>query len=177
MFPGDGMLQGLVEMLRKYAVRHGEFVLASGKKSNYYIDVKRAYTRPEVLKEIARNMAEVVDKNTVDRIAGVALGAVPLAAALSLEIELPFIIIRKKEKGYGTGKLIEGELKSGDRVVLVEDVTTTGGSALKAVKVIRGAGGECREVVTVVDRGEGATDLMKKEGIALRCLVKVEELI
>ncbi len=171
------MQKKLVEMLREHAVKHGEFILASGKKSTYYIDVKQAYTRPEVLKEIAVEMASVVDKKGVDRIAGVALGAVPLAAALSLEIGLPFIIIRKKEKGYGTGKLIEGELRPGERVVLVEDVTTTGGSALRAVKVIHEAGGECDKVITVVDRGEGAGELMEREGVALHSLVKVEELV
>jgi orotate phosphoribosyltransferase len=167
----------LLEMLRKYAVKRGEFVLASGRKSSYYIDVKRAYTRPEVLREIAAELASMIDKNATDRIAGVALGAVPLAAAVSLETGLPFIIVRKKEKGYGTGKLIEGELRAGERVVLVEDVTTTGGSALKAAKLIQEAGAVCEEVVSVVDRGEGAKELMDGEGIALRCLVKAEELI
>ncbi len=167
----------LVEMLKKYAVKRGEFLLASGRKSSYYIDVKRAYTRPEVLREIAAELASMIHEETVDRIAGVALGAVPLAAAASLETGLPFIIIRKKEKSYGTGKLVEGELMPGERIVLVEDVTTTGGSALKAVRIIRRAGGVCEEVLSVVDRGEGAEELLDKEGIALRSLVRVEDLI
>lgn len=177
MSPGDGMRHKLVEMLREYAVEHGDFVLASGKKSSYYIDVKKAYTRPEVLKEIIREIAGIIDRENFDRIAGVAVGAVPLATALSLEIGVPFLIIRKRGKGYGTGRLIEGEIKKGDRVLLIEDVTTTGGSALRAVKTIRDAGGVCREVITVVDRKEGAGELMEREGVTLRCLIKSEELI
>jgi len=170
-------MQRLVDMLREHAVRHGSFILASGKRSSYYIDVKKAYTKPDILKEIARELAGVVQRDMVDRIAGVALGAVPIATALSLEIGVPFLIVRKEEKNYGTGKLIEGELRKGDKVVLVEDVTTTGGSALRAVKIIQDAGGVCRQVVTVVDRHEGAFDLMKNKGIVLRSLVSAEELI
>jgi orotate phosphoribosyltransferase len=171
------MQRRLVRMLREHAVMHGSFTLTSGKRSSYYIDVKKAYTRPEILREIAREMASLIKDEEADRIAGVAVGAVPLAAAASLETGLPFLIVRKEQKSYGTGKRIEGELKPGERVVVVEDVTTTGTSVLKAVKAIREAQGVCETVVVVVDRGEGAAKLLEENGIALRHLVTSRELL
>jgi orotate phosphoribosyltransferase len=113
----------------------------------------------------------------VDKIAGVAVGAVPLAAALSLESGLPFLIVRKELKGHGTGNKIEGELRSGEKVIIVEDVTTTGESVLKAVKVIREVNAFCDKVVVVVDRNEGARERLASHGIALLPLTTTRELL
>lgn len=167
----------LVDMLKEYAVKHGSFTLASGKKSDYYIDIKKAYTRPKVLREITREMARLIKKKKADKIAGVAVGAVPLAAAISLESGLPFLIVRKEKKGHGAGNKIEGELRTGERVVIVEDVTTTGGSVMKAVKAIRRAKGVCDMVVVVVDREEGALENLAKQGVSLLPLTKARDLL
>ena len=166
-------------MLRKKleecgAVKYGEFTLTSGKKSSYYVDIKLASTNPDVLKTIAEKMATHVDG---DKIAGMELGAVPLATAVSLETGLPFLMIRKEKKGHGTGSRIEGELEEGEKVVVVEDVTTTGGSSVETVNVLRDAGAIVEKVLVVVDREEGAEEALKEVDVELIPLVSAEELV
>ncbi|MBP1911285.1 orotate phosphoribosyltransferase [Thermococcus stetteri] len=142
------------------AILFGHFILTSGKESDYYINVKKLITNPHALKLIARLMAEEVQKRGIafDRVAGPELGAVPIATALALETEKPLVIVRKKPKGHGTGSQLEGEVKPGDRVLLVEDVTTTGGSVLRAAEVLERNGARIASVLVVVDREEGAED-------------------
>ena len=132
----------LIEILKENKVfEQGEFTLASGKKSNYYV---------KILSTIAKLIDERID-DEIDRIAGPALGAVPIATAVSLESRKPLLMIRKEKKGYGTSKLIEGDLNEGDNVILVEDVTTTGGSLLKAINAIVDNGGVVKKAFVVVD--------------------------
>jgi orotate phosphoribosyltransferase len=157
------------------AFKTGEFTLTSGKKSNFYVDIKQASTNPKILKEIAAEMAKFLEDE--DKIAGMELGAVPLAVALSLECDLPFLIIRKKDRLHGTTKLIEGDMKSGDKILLVEDVTTTGSSVVRAADIIKNEGGEVLRVIVVVDREEGAMELLKKHNITLVPLVRVGEML
>jgi orotate phosphoribosyltransferase len=132
------------------AFKTGEFTLTSGKKSRFYVDIKQASTIPKILGEIAKEMKSLIKGE--NRIAGMELGAVPLAVALSLESGLPYVIIRKKERTHGTGKLIEGNMRSGERILLVEDVTTSGSSLVKAAEIIRQAKGVVDRAVVVVDR-------------------------
>ncbi len=159
------------------AVKKGDFTLSSGKKSNYYVNIKEVYTDPGVLKEIAGEMAKSLAGQNIDKIAGVALGAVPLAVALSIELGVPFIIIRKDRKGHGTDLQIEGGLKSGDKVIMVEDVVTTGGSVIEGVNKIREKGGACDTVLAVIDREEGAFEQLGEQGIGLISLLTAEELL
>jgi len=165
----------LREMIKK-AVKRGEFTLASGKKSDYYINIKEVYTKPEVLKEIAVKMAEIIEGKKIDKIAGVAIGAIPIAVALSLQTGIPFVIVRKEEKNHGTSSKIEGEIKKGERVVIVEDVTTTGGSVINAIEALRSFGCVCEEALVVVDREEGAEENLKRKGVKLISLFKGIEL-
>jgi len=146
------------------AVLFGRFVLTSGKESDYYINVKKLSTNPRALRIIARLMAKKVNELGIefDRIAGPELGAVPIATALSLETGKPLVVVRKKPKGHGTGSQIEGEVKPGDRILLVEDVTTTGGSVLRAAEVLEKAGAEIVAITVVVDREEGAGERIGK---------------
>lgn len=153
----------------------GDFTLSSGKKSNYYINMKKAITDPEILSTIAKLVSEMISDDNVDKIAGPALGAVPIATAISLKSNIPLLMIRKEKKGYGTSKLIEGELNEDDKVIVIEDVTTTGGSLFKAINAIKENGGNVKRAFTVVDRQEGAKELFKKEGIILESLIDVEE--
>ena len=165
----------LIEILKENKVfEEGEFTLASGKKSNYYVNMKRAITEPEILSTIAKLINEKIGDD-IDKIAGPALGAVPIATAVSLESKLPLLMIRKEKKGYGTSKLIEGELNQGDNVIVVEDVSTTGGSLLKAIKAIQDNGGNVVRAFVVVDRQEGAIEEFEKEGITLEPLIIVNE--
>jgi orotate phosphoribosyltransferase len=166
----------LKKQIQNHAIKHGEFTLASGKKSPYYLDLKLAYTRPEVMKKIVQGIKEKIGGHKIDRIAGIELGAVPIIVAVSISTGIPFVIIRKERKGYGAGKRIEGEITSGDSVLLVEDVVTTGGSLTSAVKAVRSAGGNCSMAVTVVDRLQGGEENLQKINIDLISLLTIKDL-
>jgi orotate phosphoribosyltransferase len=156
------------------AVEFGEFTLASGRRSDVYVNMKRALTYPDILAMCAQAMAFHAPES--DRVAGVALGAVPLAVAISLETGLPYLMIRKEAKGHGTRSLIEGALEEGDRVFMVEDVTTTAGSAVPGVHALREAGALMDTLVVVVDRCEGATRTMADVGVRLIPVLTLDEL-
>jgi len=157
------------------AVRFGDFTLASGAKSKYYVDIKRASTDPHVLRLMGEGLG--ARAKGAARIAGMELGAVPLAAAASLASGIPFIMVRKKPKGHGTASQLEGVFEPGMEVVVVEDVTTSGGSSLEAVKVLREAGLKVAKVVTVVDREAGATKAFADVGVTLEHLVSATDLL
>ena len=166
----------LINLLKENEVfLKGDFTLSSGKKSDYYINMKKAITEPEILSTIAKLITDLISNENIDKIAGPALGAVPIATAVSLESKIPLLMIRKEKKGYGTSKLIEGDLKLGDNVIVVEDVTTTGGSLLKAIHAIQDNGGNVKRAFVVVDRQEGAIESFKNENITLEPLIKVNE--
>ena len=166
----------LIDLLKENEVfLEGDFTLSSGKKSNFYINMKKAITEPKILSTISKLITEKINDDEIDKVAGPALGAVPIATAVSLESELPLLMIRKEKKGYGTSKLIEGELNEGDSVIVVEDVSTTGGSLLKAIKAIQENGGNVKRAFVVVDRQEGAIEEFEKAGITLEPLITVNE--
>jgi orotate phosphoribosyltransferase len=151
-------------------VLRGDFLLRSGARSNYYIDKYLFTTRPELLRRIAAELAEYVPVG-VQRVAGPVLGAIPLVTALSLATSLPMVIVRTdKPKEYGTNRQIEGTLAAGERVVLVEDVVTTGGAALTAVEVLRAAGAEVLGALAVVDREQGGAEAFARASVPLRAL-------
>lgn len=154
-------------------VQTGDFVLASGKRSNYFVNIKRASTDPHVLREIAKAIAPHVDGR---KIAGMALGAVPLAVAVALETGQPFVIVRKEPKDHGTKDLVEGEVHEGDEFVVVEDVATTGGSTMRVVDALRDKGADVSKAIVVVDREEGASELLSGKGIELISIFKAKDL-
>jgi orotate phosphoribosyltransferase len=156
------------------AVRFGEFELAHGGTSDYYVDKYVFETDPACLSAIADAFAARIDDETL---AGVALGAVPLAATTSVAADRSYVIVRKEAKSYGTGNRIEGELAAGERVVVLEDITTTGQSALDAVGALRDAGAAVERVLVVVDREEGAEDLLAEHDVDLEALVTASELL
>ncbi len=159
------------------AVRYGDFTLASGKKSKYYIDIKKASTDPKTLKLIARQAALRVKEMDVDTVTGVELGGVPLATAVSMETELPLLIVRKAVKDYGTKSRFVGDVKPGDKLVMLEDVTTSGGSVIDAIEIVRETGAEVRYVICVVDREEGAKENLKEISAELLPLVTASDLL
>ncbi len=162
------------ELLRAGAVRFGEFTLASGQKSDVYIDVKRAWPDPARLEGLAGALAARVGDE--EAIAGVELGAVPLVVAVALRLRRPFVILRKAPKEHGTRQPFEGEIRPGSRVLLLEDTTTTGGTLAQSIGVVRAAGGRVDRVVTVVDREEGARQALAGIGVRLEHLVTLAEL-
>jgi orotate phosphoribosyltransferase len=160
------------------AVRFGDFTLTSGAKSRYYVDVKAAITDPATLRRVAKGMAETARRTGAwDAVAGMELGAVPLATALSLESGMPLLIVRKGERRHGTGKRIEGRDPTGLRVFVVEDVTTSGGSTVEAVQALREAGATVTHACVVVDRESGAPKALRDIGVALHPLATVSELL
>jgi orotate phosphoribosyltransferase len=161
-------------LLDAAAVRFGDFTLASGEKSDVYIDVKRAWTDPRRLDLLARALAARV--GSADRLAGMELGAVPLVVATALRTGLPYVVLRKAAKEHGTRQSFEGDIPPDSRVLLIEDVSTTGGSSLRSVEIIRAAGGAVDRALVVVDRESGARDRLSAAGVRLEPLVTLSEL-
>jgi len=167
----------LLRALREHAYLEGDFVLRSGRRSQYYLDKYRFETRPDLLEPLGAAIAAEVAEHEPGalRLAAPELGAVALAAAASLAGRLPFLIVRKEEKAYGTGNRLEGSFEAGERVCLVEDIVTSGGAAVSAVDAVRAAGLECRTAVCVVDREEGGSDALARRGVRLRPLFRSNE--
>jgi len=170
--------QDLIKMLVERAYLEGDFVLRSGRRSKYYLDKYRFETVPELLEALGARIAAALSEHEPDavRIAAPELGAVALAAAASLASRLPFLIVRKEAKGYGTSNRLEGICESGELVCLVEDVVTSGGAALQAVQAVREAGLVCRTAVCVVDREEGGSDELARHGVRLWPLFRASDL-
>ncbi|MFB6154837.1 MAG: orotate phosphoribosyltransferase [Haloferacaceae archaeon] len=165
----------LIEALRNAdAVKFGEFELSHGGTSDYYVDKYLFETDPACLTLIAEAFAERVGDA---KLAGVALGAVPLVAVTATETGNPYVIARKKAKEYGTANRIEGRLDEGEEVVVLEDIATTGQSAADAVEALREAGAVVSRVIVVVDREEGARELLAEHDVELESLVTASELL
>lgn len=158
------------------AIRFGEFTLRSGKKSDYYVDLKRATCDPETLEMMADAVIEKIPEDT-DRIAGLELGSVPIAAVVSVKTGIPMVIVRKEKKEYGTGKRIEGEIKDGERALIIEDTTTTGGQIIKAAGALRKAGAKVEKVVVIVNREEGADEALKAENMELISVLRSGDIL
>jgi orotate phosphoribosyltransferase len=166
----------LIQQLKSCgAIKFGRFVLTSGAISDYYIDIKKASTDPMILKDIAKRMSEYV--NGYEMLAGMELGAVPLVVALSLETGVPYVIIRKEKREHGTGKQIEGGEVTGKSVLIVEDVTTSGGSVVKTIQILRENNAEVDRVLAVVDRESGTREILQKLEVEFIPLVSVSEIL
>ncbi len=153
----------------------GTFTLRSGRTSSWYLDKYRFSTRPEILRELGTMFAERIPAGTT-RLAGAELGGIPLVTAASLASGLPTIFIRNARKDYGTAKQLEGILESGDSVLLLEDVATTGGQVLEAARVIEAEGATIAGIVAVIDRGEGARANVEDAGYAFDALFTAADL-
>ena len=172
--------QLLLELLATRAYRHGNFTLASGRTSSHYVNCKPVSLSGLGLALLSAQMLDLVEPGAV-AVAGLTLGADPLvsgvaqAAALAGQA-LDALIVRKEAKGHGTGAWLEGPLpEPGSRITVLEDVVTTGGSSLKAVKLLREAGYVVERVVTIVDRQEGGLAAMQEAGLELRSLFQLDE--
>jgi orotate phosphoribosyltransferase len=174
--------QALIEALRAAgAVEYGEFELAHGGTSSYYVDKYRFETTPACLELVAESfgeqLAETPGIDPETKLAGVALGAVPLVAVTSVATDRPYVVVRKQQKEYGTANLVEGELADGEAVVVLEDVATTGQSAVDAAEALRAAGATVEHVFVVVDREEGARQNLADHDLELGSLVTARELL
>jgi len=175
----------LVQMLATRSARRGNFTLASGRQSDLYIDARLTTMSPDGLATIGPLALERMHQRgwTPDAVGGLTLGADPVSYAIAHASALaggPLVrafTVRKEAKTHGTGKLIEGPYQAGDRVVVIEDVITTGGSALKAIEAITAAGGVIVGVLAVVDREEGGREALEGAGHAVEALVTAREIV
>ena len=161
------------------AYLEGDFVLRSGRRSRYYLDKYRFETRPDLLRPLGERIAAAVREHAPEatRLAAPELGAVALAAAASLESGLPFLIVRKAAKEYGTANRLEGPYESGESVCVVEDVVTSGGALLDSVDALRAAGLVVQTAICVVDREEGGADALARRAVRLRPVFRAGELL
>jgi len=169
----------LARLIREHAYLEGDFLLRSGKRSRYYLDKYRFETRPDVLAPIGERLGARAREAApgAARIAGPELGAIALAAAASLSSGLPFLIVRKEAKAYGTERRLEGVFEPGEEVCLVEDVVTSGGAAAEAIDVLREAGLQCRVAICVVDREEGGVDALARKAVRLHALFRASDVL
>ncbi|WP_193309993.1 orotate phosphoribosyltransferase [Halorubrum halophilum] len=176
MTDDEGRAELIAALRAADAVQYGEFELSHGGTSDYYVDKYLFETDPDALRLIAAAFADRL-ADTDATLAGVALGAVPLVAVTAAEMGRPYVIARKQAKEYGTGNRIEGRLDEGEEVVVLEDIATTGQSAVDAVEALREAGATVNRVLVVVDREEGAADLLADHDIELESLLTATELL
>jgi orotate phosphoribosyltransferase len=164
----------LAARVKASAYLEGDFVLRSGRRSKYYMDKYLFETQPDILAELGRLFA--ARASDADVIAGAELGGVALAAAASMASGKPFLIVRNAKKDYGTSKMMEGKLEKGQRVLLVEDIATTGGQVLEAAKVLTEAGATVTKIVATIDRQEGARENIEKAGFVFEALLTKADL-
>ena len=182
--PSDDAHARLVALLAARSARRGQFTLASGRQSSLYIDARLTTMSPDGLALIGPAGLAALDGAgwTVDAVGGLTLGADPVSYAVSYASALAgrplrAFTVRKEAKAHGTGRLIEGPFREGDRVAVVEDVITTGGSALRAVEAVRGAGGTVAGVLAIVDREEGGREAIEAAGLSVIALARAAEIV
>lgn len=163
----------LADLVRRLAVVHGRVTLSSGKEADYYVDLRRATLHHRAAPLIGRLIRELTDDWEYSAVGGLTLGADPVATAVMHAPGRPIdaFVVRKSVKSHGMQRLIEGPDISGRRVLVVEDTSTTGASAITAVRAVRDAGAQAVGVATVVDRATGAADAIEAEGLPYRSVL------
>jgi orotate phosphoribosyltransferase len=170
---------GRAELAKRiYDTAHitGDFLLRSGARSTEYFDKYLFEANPDLLKHIAISMIELIPKSGIDALAGLEMGGIPIATMLSQLTGLPVLFVRKKAKEYGTCKIAEGGQVKGRKLLIVEDVVTSGGAILDAAKALREEGAELAQVVCVIDRESGGPANLAKVGLELKPLFTMKEL-
>lgn len=179
------LTRDLIALIQKLSYRKGDFILASGKKSSFYIDMKVTTLHPEGAHLIGELAVETLKKSDIDvgGVGGLTLGADPIATSVSLAayrhgLKWPAFIVRKEAKDHGTSRYVEGteNLAPGASLIVLEDVVTTGGSSIKAIERLREAGYKPAAVLTVVDRQQGGAEAFEKVGVKFLSLVTLSQL-
>jgi uridine monophosphate synthetase len=164
-------------LLEVGCIKFGEFILKSGLKSPIYIDLRQIIAYPKLLAEVAQAYLPLVSSLQFSRIAGLPYAAIPIATAISLVGNYPMIYPRKEVKTYGTKAEIEGEYHTGETVVVIDDLATTGGSKFEAIEKLTGAGLVVKDVVVLVDRQSGAKESLAKAGYAMHAVLTISEML
>ncbi|MGO1628699.1 MAG: orotate phosphoribosyltransferase [Microbacteriaceae bacterium] len=174
--------QNLISLIRDEAVFHGDFTLSSGKKATYYVDMRKLTLDHRAAPAIGRIMSDLIDDiDGIVAVGGLTLGADPIAnavmhASAGTDDPLDAFVVRKEPKDHGRGRQIEGADVEGKRVVVLEDTSTTGQSALKAVEALRRVGAEVAAVAVIVDRATGAQAAIEAEGLEWRAAIDLDDL-
>jgi orotate phosphoribosyltransferase len=172
----------LFALLKEKAFRRGRVVLASGRESDYYFDTKPAMLDADGARLLSEQILQQIQDIKADCVGGIEMGAVPLIAPVVMRSpefgrRLSGFFVRKAVKDHGTRKRVDGTDIAGKTVVILEDVTTTGGSSMEAVKAVREAGAKVALVLSILDRGEGAAELYAKAGVPFKSLFRAEEFL
>ena len=165
------------ELLSAGCIKFGEFTLKSGLKSPIYIDLRRIITYPKLLEQIGAAYLPLLEDLKFDRIAGLPYAAIPIATAISLGGNYPMIYPRKEVKTYGTKAEIEGEYHTGETIVVIDDLATTGGSKFEAIEKLTGAGLVVKDVVVLVDRQSGAKESLAQAGYSMHAVLTIGQLM
>jgi len=165
------------ELLSAGCIKFGEFTLKSGLKSPIYIDLRQIITYPKLLAQVGAAYLPILQKLEFQRIAGLPYAAIPIATAICLQGNYPMIYPRKEVKTYGTKAEIEGEYHAGETAVVIDDLTTTGGSKFEAIEKLTGAGLIVKDVVVLIDRQSGAKELLAEAGFDLHTVLTISELL
>jgi orotate phosphoribosyltransferase len=178
-FPKDFTFKFASFLLKSNSLKFGVFTLASGKQSAYYIDLRMLPSFPGYFRLVINALKDTITRKVgnFDIIASVPTSGLVFGSALAYEMNRPFIYARIQPKGYGTEKFVEGFLKPGSKVVIVDDVATTGTSVSRAAEIMRANGGIVEDVVALVDRHEGAEDKLRKMGIKLSVVADINEIV
>ena len=164
-------------LLEAGCVKFGDFTLKSGLKSPIYIDLRQVISYPRLLEQVGAAYLPILKKLEFQRIAGLPYAAIPIATAISLQGGYPMIYPRKEVKEYGTRAEIEGEYHEGEKVVLIDDLATTGGSKFEAMEKLASAGLKVKDVVVLIDRQSGAKEALEKAGFCLHAVLTISELL
>jgi orotate phosphoribosyltransferase len=172
--------QRLMDLFRERALKFGDFTLASGKKAKYYLDGKQVTLHSRGLRQVSLGLLELLRGTEFEAVGGMSIGADPIVAGvLTVAAEqgrdLKGFLVRKESKGHGTQKFVEGPLEPGERVVIVEDVVTTGGSSLLAIDRVQEFGARVVQVAAIVDRMEGGAASFRERGIPFTSLLTIED--
>ena len=170
----------LIELIRQQGLEFGDFTLASGKKASYYLDCRKVTLDARGARLIGEGILELLEESMPNAVGGMAIGADPITAAVITlaglrEIDLKGFIVRKEAKQHGKGQAVEGPVTPGDRVVIVEDVVTTGGSSLRAIDQVEEFGLQVERVIAIIDRLEGGAEAFQQRGIPLTTLLTVRD--
>lgn len=165
------------DLLRSHCVRFGEFKLKSGITSPIYLDLRRLVSYPQILRRVAHAYANVMRTLEYDRIAGIPYAALPIATAASIELNKPLIYPRREAKEYGTKAAIEGEYNGGETAVVLDDLVTTGETKFEAIEKLTGAGLRVRDIVVLIDRGQGAAHVLARAGYTLHAVTTLPALL
>jgi len=162
------------------AIKFGDFTLSSGKKSSYYVDLRVVPSFPHQFRKMVKGLQALISDqigyDNFDCLASVPTGGLVIASALAIETVKPLVYVRSQPKEHGTSKSIEGKIEKGAKILMVDDVATTGGSVSNAITLLKEAGAKITDAYVVIDRMEGAGKLLQSQGVKLHSLTNILEI-